>query len=195
MTLFYKTILTFGLSIFASFNISAANTFNVGTGNSINFEFITGVAPFVFDGGGLNLGVTAGSDLWDNGETLAFSIGSSLGSNDIGEAQITNFNPFSSIGLFARFSDEGILLPQIQVSAFSSIFVEISPINGSFDFNPDSGFAQLSSSVPGNPDLRGTFIPVVQSAVPEPATWLMMMIGFAIIGVSMKRRNLRQYSV
>jgi hypothetical protein len=177
------------LSIILSASTNASNTFNVNTGSSINFEFIIGSEPLAFDGSGLSLGVIADSDFWDQGETLTFSFGSQLNSNDIAIAQITNFNPFPVSGLFARLSNNGFLLPDIEAKPFSSIFLNITPTNGSFDFNTDSGFARLSSSLPGNPELIGTFIPLEQSTIPEPDTWLMMIIGFSIVGLSQKRHK------
>lgn len=185
----YKIFLVAMLSIILSASTNASNTFNVNTGSSINFEFIIGSEPLAFDGSGLSLGVIADSDFWDQGETLTFSFGSQLNSNDIAIAQITNFNPFPVSGLFARLSNNGFLLPDIEAKPFSSIFLNITPTNGSFDFNTDSGFARLSSSLPGNPELIGTFIPLEQSTIPEPDTWLMMIIGFSIVGLSQKRHK------
>jgi hypothetical protein len=44
--------------------------------------------------------------------------------------------------------------------------------------------------VPGAPGTPETpQIPVIPSAVPEPATWLMMLLGFGVIGSSMRRRR------
>lgn len=45
-------------------------------------------------------------------------------------------------------------------------------------------------SVPGTPGTPGTpQNPDVPSAVPEPATWMMMLLGFGVIGSSMRRRR------
>ena len=52
---------------------------------------------------------------------------------------------------------------------------------------PGSPFAPLPPLLPPLPDIAGTG-PVV-AGVPEPATWLMLIIGFGAIGQSVRRRS------
>lgn len=50
----------------------------------------------------------------------------------------------------------------------------------SFSFRDDPGFLLLDS------------VSVVEGAVPEPATWAMMLVGFGAMGFAMRRRRARQ---
>jgi hypothetical protein len=45
-----------------------------------------------------------------------------------------------------------------------------------------SGFSAFSEFVPGN----GTFTPSLASAVPEPASWILMIVGFGAVGAGMR---------
>lgn len=56
-------------------------------------------------------------------------------------------------------------------------------LNG-FDFNGALSFIQTSST--------DTFSGITAYAVPEPATWAMMIIGFGAIGGAMRRRGQRE---
>ncbi len=62
----------------------------------------------------------------------------------------------------------------------------------SFIFNPYNGtFANLSFAT-ANPAAGGTFadrIVLTAAAVPEPASWALMIGGFAIAGAAMRRRT------
>jgi hypothetical protein len=40
-----------------------------------------------------------------------------------------------------------------------------------------------------NWEFRNTFAPIGQSAVPEPAAWMMMIIGFGLMGASLRYRR------
>jgi hypothetical protein len=48
------------------------------------------------------------------------------------------------------------------------------------------GGGVVPPGIPGNPV---TATPEVTTAVPEPSTWLLMLLGFGAIGVSARRRN------
>ena len=64
--------------------------------------------------------------------------------------------------------------------AFAAATVTDGPIQGSSDYTPPP------TIVPGGP-YTGANNPV--SAVPEPATWAMMLIGFGGIGLAMRRKH------
>ena len=53
------------------------------------------------------------------------------------------------------------------------------------------------TTVFGAPDLTGTNVgfATVAAAVPEPGTWLMMILGFGAIGYALRRRNSNQPTV
>jgi hypothetical protein len=63
----------------------------------------------------------------------------------------------------------------------------------SFTFNPYKGtFANNFLYATANPAIGGTFadrIVLTAAAVPEPATWALMIGGFAIAGAAMRRRT------
>ncbi len=60
-----------------------------------------------------------------------------------------------------------------------------------YDPNPiTSGTINLSTYFPNNPGYSHiTFIDTGAPAVPEPATWAMMLLGFGGIGMAMRRRR------
>lgn len=71
-------------------------------------------------------------------------------------------------------------------------------IKQTFTFTPNSGTAILSFLATGTPDGKPPFsvldgVSLQQDAVPEPATWGLMIAGFALVGLALRRRN--QYSV
>ena len=46
---------------------------------------------------------------------------------------------------------------------------------------------RMASGTPGT--ITFTYNPTISAAVPEPATWAMMLAGFGLIGSGMRRRN------
>ncbi|WP_375421104.1 PEPxxWA-CTERM sorting domain-containing protein [uncultured Sphingomonas sp.] len=57
---------------------------------------------------------------------------------------------------------------------------------GDFDGQPDNGYGELTGYVPTF--LHADFIRNAIAAVPEPATWAQMLLGFGLIGVATRRR-------
>lgn len=57
------------------------------------------------------------------------------------------------------------------------------------DVDPGDQFYDFTQGVDGGLATVGTGPTVVQSAVPEPATWAMMIIGFGIAGASLRQRR------
>ncbi|MEO7787881.1 MAG: PEPxxWA-CTERM sorting domain-containing protein [Sphingomicrobium sp.] len=102
---------------------------------------------------------------------------------------------------FAEQAPPGVFLnPVIGVPAPQFAMAEAPPVGGiggpgSPGIGSPGGGVAISSpgaSTPGNPpttDVPGTNIPSVTPAVPEPGTWGMMLLGFAFLGGSLRRRS------
>ena len=41
----------------------------------------------------------------------------------------------------------------------------------------------------GSYGARGSFVPSATGVIPEPGTWAMLILGFGVVGLSMRRRN------
>jgi hypothetical protein len=73
------------------------------------------------------------------------------------------------------------------------------PIPGGFqifNFNPPSSGTSTTLGIAaiGNNDAFKIRNINVTAAIPEPATWLMMILGFAIVGLARKRRVSKQFA-
>ena len=95
----------------------------------------------------------------------AFLNGQSLGSVTVTNSN-TRANPFTSL------NGNGIAVGANDVL--------------SFQFTKSAG--QQYGSVDGI-DAIINFSPTLVGAVPEPATWAMMILGFGVLGASMRRRQ------
>jgi hypothetical protein len=62
-----------------------------------------------------------------------------------------------------------------------------------FNFGNGGAFSlALSDTIfgtPGTANVSGTFTLISESAVPEPATWAMMLMGFGAVGFAMRRKR------
>lgn len=78
---------------------------------------------------------------------------------------------------------------------FPTIFSNVQPNsgNGSFDFGGTLNGRTAQINVPLNP--QSVSFALAPSAVPEPATWAMMLFGFAGLGGAMRYRTRRAASV
>jgi hypothetical protein len=67
------------------------------------------------------------------------------------------------------------------------------PVFGSFGFARDGGVHDIRGVSIWNDDLTGygfrSFLYDVPSAVPEPASWALMLLGFGSIGLALRRRR------
>jgi|GEM_PF-2810074 len=135
----------------------------------------------------------SGPESWDN-VTIA------LDSNPFGFTGIEF--AISFLNSDVSNSDKGILTVTanfLDPLASSQIFTVNdfkNPANRSFYLLADSGEVfksiSLSSGVDRFSQLKQTDLLLAQTgAVPEPATWAMMIVGFGVVGASMRRRKAR----
>jgi hypothetical protein len=68
-------------------------------------------------------------------------------------------------------------------------FSDTSPINVTFDLSNNSEFDVVSYVTTSNAVIPPTPTVDLTSAVPEPATWAMMILGFGLVGGAMRRRK------
>ncbi len=84
---------------------------------------------------------------------------------------------------------------RVDGSLIQSIVVVNLPLTASFGFARDSGVFDIRGISIWNNDLTGIGLAGlrhdVQSAVPEPSTWAMMIAGFGLMGIALRRRRHR----
>ena len=80
-------------------------------------------------------------------------------------------------------------------SLIQSIVLGTLPLTATYGFTRDGGLADIRGISISNNDLTGIglagFRHNVQSPVPEPSTWAMMIAGFGLAGVAVRRRRRR----
>lgn len=62
------------------------------------------------------------------------------------------------------------------------------PFTGQVNLAPGSYRLSVSGTATGGGSFAGT-VTILAAAVPEPATWAMMLVGFGAIGLSMRKRR------
>ncbi|GHF23594.1 hypothetical protein GCM10017044_17690 [Kordiimonas sediminis] len=122
-------------------------------------------------------GLSFSGDYFDPGEILEVVIGSAPGVGDIADFEIENDNPYVLGGFSTSSGFGGELMTGDDV-----IFAQVSFLSGSANVTAmglafDDGERYYSFS--GN----------IVSGVPEPSTWLMMIMGFGVVGVAVRRRR------
>jgi len=60
---------------------------------------------------------------------------------------------------------------------------------GNFGYTSNSLFFGFNDSGSGDSDFDDFVIRMTSSAIPEPATWAMMITGFGLVGVALRRRR------
>lgn len=174
----------------------------------------TSLAAWQTDAGTYTNDVTYGAELstisaltLDDGTDLSFSssvqvrnVGSSWAtwsgtySDDIlytqGATSLTiNFD--TAVGGFGFFSEPN----PFSVHNFTLLLSDGSSVGGAFSGSAGAGFLGfigngiVSATISSDVDFAIGDFYVTSGAVPEPATWAMMIGGFALVGASMRRRS------
>jgi PEP-CTERM motif len=148
-------------------------TITLDENSILTFEFLGSESGFndTFQAGGVNFTETTGFTAWTN---------QLLGSNFFAAgslAGLLNFSSVSGPGANATVGDDGfgIFLTPNNVSGFSTNVFYL-------------GYDDQINNIDDNHDdmiIRVTVSP----AVPEPATWAMMLLGFGAAGFVLRRRR------
>ncbi|WP_241491775.1 PEPxxWA-CTERM sorting domain-containing protein [Sphingomonas endophytica] len=173
---------------------SAANQFNLSDLTGLSFDYLRSdsstaaawLAPAIRLAvtNGTNSGYLVYENVYNGVQVTPVN---SFVSQDVTSAKVwgTGNLPgaFSEYG--RTFADWNTLLPNLRVTALS---VGIgSGWNGSFSGAVD----RVSYSVNGN---NTTFnFEAATPAVPEPSTWMMLVLGFGVIGYAMRRKTVLRY--
>ena len=111
-----------------------------------------------------------------------FDTNASLGTLDADRAP----GDAGGIALFADLASGNTYGSRVYSAADANQFRSIS-LNG-------SALADIQKAVGGQFALGGTLEPIA-TAVPEPSTWLLLMMGFGAVGFSLRQRNRRTLGV
>ena len=165
-----KTLALVGSAVVAAMSASAANAtvymFDLSGSKSASFSIDTAIPP----------AFTSASSLIGN--QISYSNVAGTFGGIVGTAPSVGFGT----GLVAGFQISGTSLGFAQ---FASADLFSGPLTSPV-FN--LGTFNLSSIVSGASTLRISQA-ATPGAVPEPATWMMMLAGFALTGVAMRRRR------
>lgn len=176
-----KALLAAGAATFAfvSFSSAQAATFPVG---SPNFTATPGPNG-TFAGAFFNTGIAAGAFT----DTFTFTLPSdgfgsgtvTTSANFVGSANDLDFTSVLINGVAADLTSAG-------GGVFESAYKNMIPIvAGQLNTITVTGFSRGNGAYGG----QASFIP---SAVPEPATWAMMLVGFAMLGAASRYRRRSQ---
>lgn len=120
--------------------------------------------------------------------SAVLNIGNDLGSGlSGGPVTWTTYDVDGAINTNQSYSNVGIFTDLGSGTSYGAVGVAAPTSNVSLALNA-SGLAAVSNSVGKSFFVGGTLTPLV-AAVPEPATWLMMILGFAAIGGVMRRKD------
>jgi hypothetical protein len=157
---------------------------NVGDMARINFAATTGTPPYDFVTLGLDFSQT---NPFGPNETLKFST-FDANNNPLVTTTVASGNAVYTSGLFGELTQNAIM-PFSATTALktNSFYATVTDISGSFDLiGAEANFEHIFTSGTNQLGVQGTFA----SAVPEPSTWAMMILGFLGIGLlGYRRRN------
>ncbi|MBW6527050.1 FxDxF family PEP-CTERM protein [Sphingomonas sp. RHCKR7] len=157
---------------------AAAATFPVG---SPNFTATAG-AGGTFSGAFNNTGIASGTF----SDTFTFTLPTNgLGSGTV-TTSVTDLGSVNDLDFTSvTINDIAATITRMSNGAFEVAFINNVPIvAGELNRLVVNGVSRGNGAYGG----QATFTPV-NSAVPEPATWAMMIMGFGVVGYAMRRRR------
>lgn len=170
----YSVVMTYDPAPFAS-----QGTCGAVPSTSCNFAFSAArplTALFTVDG-------VSQSYSWTSGEFYL----SSGGNDHFG----FNFNGPS--GSFSgSFGTEEAFFPN-QASVNVPVFADLTNLlltSGTFQFNDNAGFGFGDAPTSLSASYQDSLAVQAPAAVPEPAAWALMFVGFGLVGAGMRRRSL-----
>ena len=157
--------------------LSISGTTYIQQGISGSFSF-TSTSAILVSGPGLTpTFYAAGSNLLSGTFSDAALAGTRLGSS--GAAFASGIN-----GTNITFTSDFLTFDQLALLDFSTSLTAITP--GSF---PSPNLALRGFRAVAGGSFSADPSPVPTSAIPEPASWALLIAGFSLVGVSMRRRK------
>ncbi len=172
-----------------------------GTTGSIVYNFLSANAAgtvwnFSYSVDNTSTAPSAGSELSSFGfdtSGLASSVTTGMGNTFKGVVQAGNFNGLGGRQLCFYAG------PNCNGGASNGVSAIASPVGGSFAITFASGVSAITvddfvarwQSTGANQQGSASGTGVVTAPVPEPATWMMMMLGFGAVGYAMRKRSVR----
>jgi len=98
-----------------------------------------------------------------------------------GAFNFTSIGLYSGTGVSGTLLEAGSILPRTFGTTLASL--------GAYTLETGAYTIAYSGTVKGAPASVGTSITFASAAVPEPASWALMVAGFGLVGVSIRRRS------
>lgn len=173
-----------GAALCAAVSVGPAEAALVSTGQSVRIDFLstTGTPPFDFVT--LGLSFSAGNPFGTN-ETLHLATFDGAGTALRSETVASGSSVFTS-GFGATLTLNAIN-PFSLATALTTpdFYATVTAVSGSFDLvGAQANFQHVFTAGVNEFAVPGTI-----GAVPEPATWAMMLLGFAGLGIAQARRR------
>ncbi len=137
----------------------------------------------------LSLGLHNLTDLAGFTVNFSFSNGDTFSTADI-------TTPLTGVAL--NITDLGGGIQRLFFTESGGTGTDGGPLQGAIDFAHGASFLSFEPSYSGgnyfyyNSDGFGRYLAVSSPAVPEPATWAMMLVGFGFVGGAMRSAKRRQ---
>ncbi len=114
-------------------------------------------------------------------KTIGVSSFTNSAAGGIGVFDFTSLNLYSGLGTGGTWLQAGTIVPRAggSTQAFLSAHT----------FGPGDYTIAYSGTVSGKPASVGSSITFALATVPEPASWALMIVGFAMVGTAARRRS------
>ncbi|WP_380872873.1 hypothetical protein ACFB49_37690 [Sphingomonas sp. DBB INV C78] len=189
---FFKFAAAAALGVAAVAPAQAATTFSIDTDAADTYVKVTDFDQFGFTNFSASLASLPGAFTLNEGESFTFdfatlNIGGFLGAGTASlEAKLSFLTPGGS----GTSEGDGFYVKGWVVSGGGLSWEDIAPITiGNATYQID--FSDLAGLTIANPKVKATVTLIsegVGGAVPEPATWAMLIAGFGMVGGAMRMR-------